>query len=214
MWQAAHSCWYWGSGDTAAMRRPSACAALRAAVAPITATKATTAFANSRAITINNGALATYNIGNINGPTLSGAITGTGGLILQSSTATARTFTLSNTGNTFQGPLVIGGSSTSIITAAVASLADSASANGAIRLGNATQLGTFQWSTSATGALTLSNRQFDLAGTTGGGAIDNSNATVTNIITVNTNVKPLIRHKLNKCAQSHCIIKHKLQGSF
>ncbi|NBS01862.1 MAG: hypothetical protein EBS72_06905, partial [Rhizobiales bacterium] len=154
----------------------------------ITATTTTTAFTNSRAITINNGALATYNIGNINGPTLSGAITGTGGLILQSSTATARTFTLSNTGNTFQGPLVIGGSSTSIITAAVASLADSASANGAIRLGNATQLGTFQWSTSATGALTLSNRQFDLAGTTGGGAIDNSNVTPANIITVNTDL--------------------------
>jgi len=141
---------------------------------------------SGRAVIINNGALATIVGANAAGATIAGNITGTGGLIY--APAGNQTLTLSGTGSTFQGPLVVGNGSNRTATVALASLADSTTANGAIRLGTGSGTGTLQWSTSATGPLILNNRQIDLAGTTGGGTIDNSNATPANAITINTDL--------------------------
>lgn len=132
-------------------------------------TTAGVALPAGRTITLNNGALATWTIGNQSGNSIAGQVTGTGGLIFVAGGTTGTTLTLSNTTNDFQGLLRIGNSTAAAIVAA-ASLADSVAANGAIRLGSTTGGGTFQWSAAATGALTLNNRQVDLAGTTGGGA--------------------------------------------
>ena len=141
----------------------------------------------ARTITINNSAMAKFTEAAFS-QTIPGKITGTGGLILDSSSGN-NSYTLSNTSNDFQGPLIIGFSS-NIVTASVASLADSATANGAIRLLSTTGSGVFQWSTAATTALVLNNRQVDITGATAGGtgAIDSSNGTAANTVTVNTDL--------------------------
>lgn len=158
----------------------------------------------TRTITLNNGALATITSGNIGGPTFAGKITGTGGLITNLNNGTAaRTFALSNTANDFWGPISITGNATTgrDTVVAAASLADSANANGAIRLnvGGSASVATFQWSAAATSPLTLNYRQVDLAGTTGTGEIDNSNATAANCVTINTDL--LISGTGNKTLQ-------------
>ena len=151
---------------------------------------AATVVAAGRTLTINNGALATFSNNNLAASSIAGKITGTGGVIILNPGTTGTSFALSNTGNDFSGPLVIGTGNSGNMTLAVASLADSTSANGAIRLGlgATTVTDTFQWSTAATGALVLNNRQIDLAGTTAGGVIDSSNATAGNSVTVNTDL--------------------------
>ena len=132
-----------------------------------------------RTITLNNGSLVTIVTSN-QPQIINGTITGTGGLIVDN----GNTVTLGALNNDFQGAIRVG--VTAATTLSVASLVDSATANGAIRLGGGTFLGTFSLGTGATTSLALNNRQFDLAGTTGGGTIDNSNTGAANIITVNT----------------------------
>jgi autotransporter-associated beta strand protein len=144
----------------------------------------------TRSIVLNYGSLATLSNNNVASVIWGGAVTGTGGLIIANPGTTGITFTLSSTTNTFTGPLSVGNSNLGNMTLAIASLADSSTANGAIRLGvGATSVtNTFQWSASATSALVLNNRQFDLAGTSNVPTIDSSNATAANTITVNTDL--------------------------
>ncbi len=139
----------------------------------------------ARTITINNGAIAKFTEAAFD-LVIAGKVTGTGGIIIETTSGT-HGVTLSNTANDFQGVLVIGFTSNSV-TGVIASLADSASANGAIRLQATTGNGIFQWSTAAISALVLNNRQFDLMGTGGTATIDNSNASAANTITVNTDL--------------------------
>ncbi|MBA4019779.1 MAG: hypothetical protein C0483_21650 [Pirellula sp.] len=140
---------------------------------------------SARTISLNNGAIAKLTMAAFDAE-LAGKITGTGGLILES-TSGNRTFTLSNGGNDFQGPLAVGYTS-NVITAVVASIADSATANGAIRLGATTSgQGVFQWAPANGANLVLSFRQIDLWGATGGGALDNSSVGAATI-TVNTDL--------------------------
>lgn len=141
----------------------------------------------SRTITINNGAIARFAMLNFSGG-IAGKITGSGGLLIDANSGT-RTITLSNTTNDFEGPLTIGFTSNNL-TGAIASLADSTTATGEIRLGGTSGVGIFQWSTGAAGPLTLNNRQIDLRGTSsgGGGVIENAHPDANNSIRVNTNL--------------------------
>ena len=118
----------------------------------------------SRTITINNGAMAIISYGTTGTPTIAGKVTGTGGLFFTGSSK-RRNLTLSNTANDFKGPLII---STSTVTPTViaASLADSATANGSIRLGGSTGGGVFQWVWRPLRPWCSNNRHIDLASTT------------------------------------------------
>jgi len=142
----------------------------------------------SRPIALSNGALATLNPAAASGAVneFSGEITGTGGLILYD---VQSWFLLSNLGNTFEGPVQIKGAST-VTSLEIASLADSASADGTIQMWGATTsvIPTFRWSALATNALVLNHRQFDLYHPTAVTifVIENSNATHT--ITINTDL--------------------------
>ncbi len=84
----------------------------------------------ARGITVNNGAILSFNANN---PTISGNVTGTGGLRLGISPF-GNQVTLSGTGNNFEGPLLIAGTGTTgqAYRFQVSSLADSATANGRI----------------------------------------------------------------------------------
>ena len=119
----------------------------------------------ARGLQLNNGAILTN--GTSNNPTFSGNVTGTGGLHITSPFGTQ--ITLSGTGNTFEGPLLISGSGTTgqAYRFSVASLADSATANGrilfsssAITHGNGS---VFEYTGST--ALTLNNRVIEISNT-------------------------------------------------
>ncbi|RFC45582.1 MAG: Autotransporter-associated beta strand repeat-containing protein, partial [Verrucomicrobia bacterium] len=140
----------------------------------------------TRSVTINNGALAQINVNNIAGTVIAGPVTGSGGISVIS--AGTQPLSLTSTGNTFQGPLIVSGSATRSNNVTLGSLADSSSANGAIVLGNTTGVGTLTWGATSTGPLTLNNRQIALLGTTGGGTIDNSNTSGANLVTINTDL--------------------------
>ena len=138
----------------------------------------TMTLAAARTLTLNNAAIMTYNPFN-NSSMIAAPITGTGGISFGGNF----NWTLSSTANTFQGSLLIPRN-----TATVNSLADSATANGNIQLGDTSHANAlFSWGASAAAPLTLNNRRIELVGTAFGGGIDNSAATA-NFITVNTDL--------------------------
>ncbi|MEI9898645.1 MAG: autotransporter-associated beta strand repeat-containing protein [Chthoniobacter sp.] len=140
---------------------------------------ASSTLAATRMIALNNTALATINTANV-AQTILGNVTGTGGLIVNGGS----TLNLNGTNNDFQGVLRIGNGSNSTAVS-LSSLADSAQANGAIRLGSGGTSGTFTWAATAVGDLVLNNRQIDLTGTTSGGTITNNSPF---LITINTDL--------------------------
>lgn len=142
-----------------------------------------------RPIALNNGALATLNPTAASGAVneFSGVISGSGGLILIDYQSW---FLLSNTRHSFEGPVQIKGSST-CTSLEIASLADSASANGTIQMWGQTTANfpTFRWSALATNPLVLNHRQIDLhpnQNALSQFVIENSNATYT--VTINTDL--------------------------
>ncbi|WP_396274878.1 beta strand repeat-containing protein, partial [Hyphomonas sp.] len=140
---------------------------------------------SGRTVTLNNGSRATITLSNVAGNTIAGRITGTGGLTVTAGGTTGTTLALTATNNDFTGPIQIG-TSTQATGLTVSSLVDAASpGTGDISFGSTTGSGTLTWASTATGPLTLNNRSIALAGTTGGGVIDNSNATAANAITIN-----------------------------
>jgi len=148
-------------------------------------------FSYPQDITLNNGA--TVSFGGNGQYWFKGNVTGNGGI-------TASTFNfgsvvnLSGTNNTFTGPIIIGpgGSGGNWYNVSVASLADSATANGMIELANGSTYASsgrsdgFIW-TGATN-LVLNNRQLVVASTTTQGGSFYNNSTNNSSITINTPV--------------------------
>jgi autotransporter-associated beta strand protein len=137
----------------------------------------------ARAFTLNNGAILSYDIGGNNGDyTISGAVTGNGGIRVTETLG----LKLTSAGNTFTGPITMGGG---IYGGRlyVNSIGDAAGA-GRIQVGSPDGYGggLFQWDGAA--PLTLNYRQIDVAAPGGGATILNSNAGTANTITVNTDV--------------------------
>jgi fibronectin-binding autotransporter adhesin len=108
-----------------------------------------------------------------NGINFTGQFTGSG--TITSTGGTNTIYSLSNTGNTFSGDLVLAGGN----TAQVASIGDA----GVVDLGSGAGLGRFRYTGSS--ALTFNTRQFRMAGTTGNAFIEN---TGTAALTINTNL--------------------------
>jgi len=138
----------------------------------LTATSGGGGITTAKAITLNGTAsinnLATDPI------TFSGLVTGAGGITKITNTGT---FTLSNPNNSFTGPLAIQSGTVSInsiknVGSVSAIGAPTTAANGTIKLGAAATSGVLAY----TGAGDTTNRVIDLAGTTGGGALDSSGA--------------------------------------
>ncbi len=145
-----------------------------AALGGLTFAQSTTLGAG-RTVTLGTGATATLTSALNAGVYVLGPVTGAGNLTIAGSGVTS----LLNTANDFSGTLWAQNG-----TVSVNSLLDTAGA-GNIKLGNGGSGGVFQWASGATGALTLTNRAIELAGTTGGATIDSSSITTANTLTVN-----------------------------
>jgi autotransporter-associated beta strand protein len=117
----------------------------------------------ARDLILNNEAIATFN-GNT---TISGNMTGTGGLAMNNGFGTQATF--SGTANTFEGPILIGSSGTTgqAYRYQFSSLADSSTANGEIAFTASSVThgdgSVFQWNGSS--GFVLANRQIRIAST-------------------------------------------------
>ena len=143
----------------------------------------------ARSVTINNGAIASFDGG---GSTFSGNVTGTGGIAIINTFGSQHTF--SGTGNTFEGPVNIGlisGTTGQAYRATFASLADSTSANGRIIFSASAVThangSVFEY-TGAT-ALTISNRQFELASATANPVLGHQiRSTGTGTLTITTDL--------------------------
>ena len=144
-------------------------------------------YANSFAL--NNGAMLNFTISGGNTNTISGAVTGTGGVGPSGAgSAEQRTISLTNTANTFTGPIMLNWDAQNHSALSVNSLSD-AVGSGAINLfSNASA--SFIWGAGAVTPLTLNNRQFVMTSSTAGANlfIKNANTTAANIITVNTDL--------------------------
>ena len=133
-------------------------------------------FNANRSITISNGVTATFTSGN-GAKNFLGPLQGPQGAILTFPSSTSLAF--SNVNNTFQGTLNSSSSGNTTWGLDMVSISDGAG-DGAINLGAAGVGGTFRWF--GPNKLQLANRVFNLAGTTGGGAVV---AMTTNIIITN-----------------------------
>ena len=143
----------------------------------------------ARSIVLNNDAILTN--GNNNNPTFSGNVTGTGGLRV--SNGFGSQMFLNGPANTFEGPLLLAGTGVTgqAYRFAVASLADSATANGKIVFGASSVThgdgSVFEYTGSAN--LTLNNRVLEIASTgatpTNGHQIRSSGS---GALTINTNL--------------------------
>ena len=123
---------------------------------------------------------------------LSGAVTGSGGFTFTGTTSDV--LNLNSLNNTFAGAIDMSTASTAVgVGVGVASLADSATANGSIRFrpGN-TGSPNFWLNSGATQSLTLNYRQFEMSGNAtaglGGGGIGNLNTDPNITLTVNSNL--------------------------
>jgi autotransporter-associated beta strand protein len=154
----------------------------------------TITFTFNRAITLQNNAVVRILDQGvrgwaINSTTITGPVTGEGGVTLAAPSAPdiRHVVKLTNTGNNFTGPVRIGeGSSSSSSTLEINSLADSATATAPITFGESYNNGEiFRWGDGAASPLILNNRPIVV----GGGpsvTIENANATPANSITINT----------------------------
>ncbi len=133
-----------------------------------------------RTINLNNSGagVATISSAGTASQVILGKITGAGALTI----ANAGTTYLLNATNDYTGILwsQTGTVSTYAMTTGVG--------NGNILLGSGTSTGGFQWATGTTGALNLTNRSIELAGTTGGGTIDSASNVAANSITIANNL--------------------------
>lgn len=157
----------------------------------------TTTYNVNRSITINNGAMPTIQVNFINNASsvtvnIAGAVTGSGGFIYTGTTSDV--LNLNSTSNTFAGAIEMSTVTTAVgVGVGVASLADSATANGNIRFrpGN-TGSPNFWLNAAAVQPLTLDYRQFELIGGAtsglGGGGVGNLNADPNVTLTVNSNL--------------------------
>jgi len=126
---------------------------------------------------------ASLSFGGGGGATITGAVTGTGGITpIPAGASTARILTLQSLNNTFTGAIGAAQASNIIVN----SLSD-ASGSGNISLGVSAGGSRFSWGTGATTALILNNRAFALTSTTGGD-IYSENANANNTLTVNSNL--------------------------
>jgi fibronectin-binding autotransporter adhesin len=139
----------------------------------------------ARPFTLNNGATLTFN--NNGSTTISGAVTGNGGVTAQRSGAGGVNMSLTSTANTFTGPVILDAART--MTFSVNSLSDVPGAGNIIIRGNSNEEGAFVWGTGAITSLVLNNRQIELGNnSTANSAIYNNNATAANTITINTDL--------------------------
>ena len=141
----------------------------------------------NKSFVLNNNAILYHQNGN-SPTTITGAVTGTGGIAPQGAgSVEQRTLTLQSTANTFAGPIVLGWTSQNFGAISVVSLLDDATHTGAITFGTgASSYGSFIWGAGGPSALTLNNRQILFTGSaaTSTGVIKNNNTT--NAITINT----------------------------
>jgi len=114
--------------------------------------------------------------------TMSGALTGAGGIDMNPVGFVTQSLTLSSTNNTFTGAIKIGNDSTSTLT--VNSLADSANSLD-LRVSNKGDT-KFVYGSGATSALVLTDRQVILSGNqTRNHVIENANTDANNTLTIN-----------------------------
>ena len=146
----------------------------------------------NRTITVNNGGVATINTnlaGTFTTGIWTGKVTGNGGIAYSSTTSD--NFSFNSTENDFLGPVVINGfSNASLVTLLVGSLADSATANGAIVMNPNSGTGStvFGLSNTAVQSLVLNYRQVELVGAGGLGGLSNVNTNPNITMTVNTDL--------------------------
>lgn len=139
----------------------------------------------ARSISLGSGAVLT--VGNNATVTFSGAVTGEGGIAVNSpSTFGNSVYTLSSTANTFTGPVSVA-TSQGGVKLTVNSLADSTSALTLGSGGNNTRDAVFVWGSGAGSALTLNQRQIVITGSHDH-IIENANADADNTVTVNTDL--------------------------
>jgi autotransporter-associated beta strand protein len=139
----------------------------------------------NRGLVLNSGAIAKFSYsGNA---TITGPVTGTGGIWSSNTNNTQNTLNLLSTANTFTGQIQLNQTNIQPNTIVLNSLADSASLNKII-FGSTTGTITFRWGSGAIAPLVLNNRQFELTQTTGGSVIENANTNAANTITVNTDL--------------------------
>jgi autotransporter-associated beta strand protein len=125
---------------------------------------AATSVTYNRSLTINDGAVANFVSGNAV-KIITGVVSGNGALVWSVTTG----LQLSNTNNTFNGPITVTTGGTNPYGFEPSSLGDDPGA-GQVNLGGAGNTGYFWWRGTAK---TFANRQFALSGTTGGGSIGN-----------------------------------------
>ena len=139
----------------------------------------------NRGFVLTNGAVARMSYsGNV---TITGPVTGDGGLWSSNSNNTQNTLTLLSTANTFTGPITLNQTNIQPNTFVTNSLVDSPEPT-LIKFASTTQPCTFRWGAGAITPLVLNNRQFELALTTGGSFIENANGDPANSLTINTDL--------------------------
>lgn len=143
----------------------------------------------NRGLIINNGAI--VSIGNSN-PVFTGNVTGTGGIAV--TTGFGSQAVLSGTGNTFEGPILIGlnsGTTGQAYRVAVASLADSATASGRIAFlaSSVTHANGSVFEYTGTTPLIINNRQFELSSATASPVLGHQiRSSGSGTITINTDL--------------------------
>ncbi|MGA0900331.1 MAG: autotransporter-associated beta strand repeat-containing protein [Luteolibacter sp.] len=135
----------------------------------------------ARDFTLSSGATLQYS--DKNTFTISGAVTGLGGMRVSASGFGNQDFNLSSTSNSFTGALQLGQGDTGVVFT-TNSFADSANS---ITMRNGSKGDTkFVWGSGATSALVLNSRQFVISGSGNKKhVIENANANASNTITIN-----------------------------
>ncbi len=133
----------------------------------------------ARDVLLNSGTTLTFRASVAS--TISGAVTGTGGIDMNPSGFGSQSVTLSSTANTFTGAIKVGGDATPTLT--VNSLADSVNSLD-LRVSNKGDT-KFIWGDGANSALVLNDRQVILSGNqTRSHVIENANADANNTVTI------------------------------
>jgi fibronectin-binding autotransporter adhesin len=144
-----------------------------------------TTFAKS--FLLNNGANLSLS-SSANGITITGAVTGTGGVFATAANnaLNQRVTTLASTGNTFSGSL----NATRVFSDIVINSLFDGPGAGNINYGETgtATTGRVAWGANAVSALVLNNRRLVISGTTQTAWISNNNGTIANTVTVNTDL--------------------------
>jgi fibronectin-binding autotransporter adhesin len=140
----------------------------------------------SQGFAINDGVTATFTGNDGRNITVNNALTGSGTLRVRGNGTYTLNFTTTN--NTFSGDITLGaGTGGYIATLTMNSLAD-ATPGRRMALGETDRPGIFNYGTGAVVPLVLSNRAFELSGTTAGGTLNNNATNVNCTVTVNTDL--------------------------